>query len=206
MSHRIRLFLGITLGLLSVLVIIFLIWGNTWRMSIANRYYNKVDYDRAQERYEDLLVDLPNSPYILHNLGLSFLKKGQHDKAVNNLREATGGLGGIKLSKSSKGKLKNGFYYNLGNALFDSAEKIQGQQSHSIYQAALDSFKQAIEADPKDLDAKYNYELTLLKLKQPPPSKPPEQQENETENIMNMNDAQYFVPQIKEEEPVDKDW
>ncbi len=206
MNHRARIYLGTALGLILLLALTFLIWGNTWRMFTANRYYNKVDYDRAQERYEDLLVDLPNSPYVFHNLGLSYLKKDQNNKAVNNLREATGGLEGLKLSKSRKSKIKNEFYYNLGNALYDSAEKSKDQGSQANYGEALESFKQAIEADPKDLNAKYNYELTLLKLQQPPSNKPPEQQENEAQNIMNMNDAQYFVPQLREEEPVDKDW
>lgn len=206
MSHRVRLYLGIAFGFICLLVIIFFVWGNTWRMSLANRHYHKGDYDQAQERYEDLLVDLPNSSYLLHNRGLSFLKKGQNDKAVTNLREATGGLEGLALGKSQKNKLKHKFYYNLGNALYDSAEKSQDQQSQASYQEAFGSYKQAIEADPKDLNAKYNYELTLLRLKQPPPNNPPEQQQNEAQNIMDMNDAEYFVPQIREEEPVGKDW
>lgn len=174
-------------------------------MFIANRDYNQADYDRARERYEDLLVDLPNSPYVFNNLGLALLKSGQSPKAVEHLKEAAGGLEGLKEGKSRKGKLKNEFCYNLGYALYDSAEKSQDQQSQGNYQAALDSFKQAIEADPKDLDAKYNYELTLLKLRQPPPDNS-KQRQNEAENIINNDDAQYFVPQIKEEEPVAKDW
>ncbi|MGE5604393.1 MAG: tetratricopeptide repeat protein [Bacteroidota bacterium] len=205
MNHRARLFLGAVIGLLILMATAFLIWGNTWRMSMANRDYNKADYDRARERYEDLLVDLPNSPYVFNNLGLALLKSGQSDKAVNNLKEATGGLEGLKVGKFRKGKLKNEFYYNLGYALYDSAEKSQDQRSQGNYQAALDSFKQAIEADPKDLNAKYNYELTLLKLQQPPPDNS-EQKQNEAQNIINNNDAQYFVPQIKDEEPVAKDW
>lgn len=206
MSRRVRLFIGVSISLVLLLTIAFLIWGNTWRMAMANRDYDKADYDRAQERYEDLLIDLPNSPYVFNNLGLSLFKNDQSDKAIKNLKEATGGLEGLKLGKSRKNKLKNEFYYNMGCALYDAAEKIQDQQSQVYYQDALDSFKRAIEADPKDLDAKYNYELTLLKLQQPPSDKSQEQKENEAQNIMNMNDAQYFVPQIKDEEPVVKDW
>ncbi len=205
MTQRLRIFWGIV-SVLLLLATNFLIWGDTWRMFTANRYYNKADYERAQERYEDLLVDLPNSPYVFNNLGLSFSKSDRNDKAIANLREATGGLESLTLGKSQKSKLKNEFHYNLGNALSSSAEKSQDQQGQANYMEALENFKQAIEANPKDMDAKYNYELTLLRIKQPPPNKPPEQQQNEAENIVNMNDAQYFVPQIKEEEPVDKDW
>lgn len=206
MAHRKRLYLGIAFSLIIVAAIIFLIWGNTWRMSVANRYYNKADYDRAQECYENLLVDMPNSPYILNNLGLALLKKERYDKAIANLKEATGGLEGLAACKSRKNKLKNEFHYNLGNALYGLAEKNQDQQGQAGYGEALDNFKQAVEADPKDMDAKYNYELTLLRLKQPPPNKPTEQQQSEAENIVNMNDAQYFIPLIRDEEPVDKDW
>ena len=200
-----RLILGAVIGLLILLATVLLIWGNTWRMFIANRDYNQADYDRARERYEDLLVDLPNSPYVFNNLGLALLKSGQSQKAVEHLKEAAGGLEGLKGSNSRKSKLKNEFSYNLGYALYDSAEKSQDLQSQGNYQAALDSFKQAIEADPKDLNAKYNYELTLLKLRQPPPDNS-EQRQNEAENIINTDDAQYFVPRIKDEEPVAKDW
>jgi tetratricopeptide (TPR) repeat protein len=204
-NHRARLFLGVVLGLMLLLVIAFLIWGNTWRMSKGNREYQKAEYNRARECYEDLLVDLPNSPYVFNNLGLSLIKSGQNQKAVANLKEATGGLEGLKMGKSRKSKLKNEFYYNLGYAFYDSAEKSRDQESQGNYRAALESFKVAIEADPKDMDAKYNYELTLLKLKQPPPDNS-EQKQNDAQNIMNLNDAQYFVPKIREEEPVDKDW
>lgn len=206
MNHRIRRFWGISLGLILLFAVIALVWGNAWRTATANRYYNKADFERARERYEDLLVDMPKSPYLLHNLGLSLLRKDRNDKAITNLREATAGLEELKTGKSRKKKLKNEFYYNLGNALYVSAEKSQDQQSQANYQEALESFKQAIEADPRDLNAKYNYELTLLRLKQPPPSQQPEQQQNEAQNIVDMNDSQYFVPQIGEEEPVDKDW
>lgn len=206
MALRKRLYLGIAFGLIIVLVIVFLVWGNTWRMSVANKYYHKADYDRAQERYENLLVDMANSPYVLNNLGLSLLKKEQNDKAIVNLKDAASGLEGLAVGKSRKNKLKNEFHYNLGNALYGLAEKSQDQQGQVGYGQALENFKQAIEADPKDMDAKYNYELTLLRVKQPPPNKPPEQQQNEAENIVNMNDAQYFIPKIRDEEPVVKDW
>lgn len=206
MNHRAKLYLGIAAGFILIIATIVLVWGNTWRMAMANRYYNKSDYEMAQERYEDLLVDIPKSPYILHNLGLSLLRKDRNDKAITNLRGATSGLEGLKTGKSRKNKLKNEFYYNLGNALYNSAEKSQDQQSLANYQEALECYKQAIEADPKDMNAKYNYELTLLRLKQPPPSQNQEQQQNEAQNIVNMNDAQYFVPRVREEEPVDKDW
>lgn len=204
MSHRMRLFLGVT-GCFVLLAVAFLIWGNTWRMYLANQDYHKADYDRARERYEDLLVDLPNSPQVFHNLGLSLLKTNQSSKAVNNLKEAAGRLEGLKLSKSRLNKLKNEFHYNLGYALYDTAEKSEDQQSQANYRAALESFRQAIEADPKDLDAKYNYELTLLKLQQPPPDNS-EQKQNETQNIMDLNEAEYFVPLKDDEEPVAKDW
>ena len=206
MGNRVRLSLVAALGLILLSTIAFLIWGNTWRMAMANRVYYNAEYDRAQERYEDLLVDLPNSPYVFNNLGLSLLKNNQGNKAVDNFKEATGGLESLKLGQTRKSKLKNEFCYNMGCALFDVAEKNQDQQGQVNYQGALDSFKRAIEADPKDLNAKYNYELTLLKLQQPPPDKSQEQKEDEAQNIMNMNDAQYFVPQIKDEGPVAKDW
>lgn len=205
MFQRLRAYWIIAFGLI-LLAIVALVWGNTWRMYAANRYYTKADFERAQESYEDLLVDLPRSPYVLNNLGLSYLKQERNEKAIANLKKATDGLEGLALGKFKKNKLQNELHYNLGNALYNMGEKSQDQQDQASYEAALGCFKQAIAANPKDKDAKYNYELTLLRLRQPPPNKPPEQQKNEAENIVNMNDAQYFVPQIREEEPVDKDW
>jgi tetratricopeptide (TPR) repeat protein len=51
---------------------------------------------------------------------------------------------------------KDQFYYNLGNTLY-KLEK---------YDKALESYKQSLIANPDDMDAKKNYELTLKKIKE----------------------------------------
>jgi Ca-activated chloride channel homolog len=57
--------------------------------------------------------------------------------------------------------------YNLGNAFFNqaqAAEQSAPDAANEIYQKALNFFKQAIEIDPTDKIAKYNYELAAKKI------------------------------------------
>ena len=156
-----------------ILLIANLVWGKTMRMSKANQLFSKSQTDKAKAIYEDLAVDSPKSPYILHNIGLSYLKLGENDRAVEYFKNSLKEFESIKLNPVRKKDALSLDYYHLGSAQFQSAAK--NSQDHSsgqgqpgganLYQEALDNFQKAIENNPKDMDAKYNYELTKLRLK-----------------------------------------
>ncbi len=158
-----------------VLALLFLIsvltWGKTVRVAKANRLLvPPVEPDgpaKARRVYEDLLVDQPRSPFLLHNLGLTFYRDGNMEAAAEHFQAAGEELGETILNMKYRRQLAHKFHYHQGNACFAAAENAPTtEEAVAGYQEALAHFQQAIKADPVDHDAKYNYELTLLRLKE----------------------------------------
>ncbi|MCL6589029.1 MAG: hypothetical protein K6U80_03665 [Firmicutes bacterium] len=180
MKKPVKVILLIIAGLIFIALMVTFVWGKTLRMASANKLFaakDQTNQTKASKVYEDLAVDEPNSPYVLHNLGLSQYRQGNFDQAAGTLQKALKTLEGVKLSPKLVKKLLHPFQYHFGNAIFKLAAKNEanqpGQSIQSgqppqpaeLYQAALESYQKAIEANPDDLDAKYNYELARLRIK-----------------------------------------
>jgi hypothetical protein len=166
-----------------------LVWGKTLKMAKANRLLIASQPEQARMIYEQMAASSPESPYILHNLGLVFYKESQYDKAIANLSNAQKKIEGpeSRANKSLQNDLANNVGYNLGNALFKQAEKTTGEQGTNAYQSALDNYKKAIIANRNDPDAKFNYELTKLRLKQMRQSQSTPKNENQNQNDQKQN-------------------
>jgi tetratricopeptide (TPR) repeat protein len=179
MKKPFNLIIYLIVALLVLLLLATLVWGKTWKMAQANQLLLSSQPKQAQAIYEELAAGSPESPYILHNLGLAFYKQEQYDKAVANLSNALKKMEAAGLNSSRT--LTNRFCYNLGNALFKLAEKSPGQQAgqnENSYQTALENYQKAIGADRSDFTAKYNYELTKIRLKQAENKPSPPNQQN----------------------------
>ncbi len=163
-----RLILYIFLALMAFLTISALVWGQTLKMAKANRLLTASQPERARTIYEQMAAHNPESPHLLHNLGLVFYAENQYEKAVANFSNAQKKIAAPEFhsGQSIQKDLSNRIAYNLGNALFKQAEKTSGEQSNHYYQSALENYKKAIISNRRDLDAKYNYELTGTRLKQ----------------------------------------
>ncbi len=126
----------------------------------GNRQYAGGKYDEAILNYQKALQELPESPEVFFNLGAAEYQKKNYEQA--------GKLFGRSIALSAA--LQAPAAYNLGGALYREGKLIE----------SLAAFKKAIELDPRDADAKFNYELVSLKLKeqeQKPPPKPEEKQD-----------------------------
>jgi Ca-activated chloride channel family protein len=160
----------ILIGVAVVILLIMagLVWGQSLRMVRGNGLFKSGDFKKAREIYADLSVDEPKSPYVHHNLGLSYYKDNESEKTLENLRQAVKELEALPENTPSKKELLNKFYYHLGDGLFKNAAKAGGDQGQAanLYQEALQNFQKAVEANPGDQDAKYNYELTKLRLQE----------------------------------------
>lgn len=163
-----------------------LVWGQSLRMVQANGLFKSGDYKKAREIYADLSVDEPKSPYVHHNLGLSYYKDNEFEKTLENLRQAVKELEALPENTPSKKELLNKFYYHLGDGLFKNAAKAEGnpEQAANLYQEALQNFQKAVEVNPSDQDAKYNYELTKLRLQEAKD----QQQQNKNDKNKNAQD------------------
>lgn len=217
MNRTVKLILIIGAICIILLMVVGFVWGKTIVMARANSLFKAGEYQKAQGIYEDLNVDLPTSPYVLHNLGLCFYQQGQYSKASEFLKKAYEMLKKEKLDPANQEKLSAEFCYNLGNAYFKAAaqKSVAPPDKYKLYQEALDSFRNALIVNPHDQDAKYNYELTLLRIEQknkPQPSQDQkeqqQQQKEEAEAMLKMTEHgdQYQNQIFIDNNPNGKDW
>ncbi len=133
-----------------------------------------------------LAQEKPTTPEHAYNLGIDFYNKLDYNKAIDNF---------LKAFNTEDSKLEQWINYNLGNAAFKKGEKIQEaniQQAQQAYKQALEFFHRAIELNPQDKNAKYNYELTALKLEQT--------QQQQQENKQRQKDQPQKQQQQKEKQ------
>ena len=110
-------------------------------------------------RFERLLKQRPHDPALHYNLGTVRYRQGRYDTAAESLSAAVASSGSSLQGRAS---------YNLGNAhyrLGRAAEQAVPGQAVDFYHNALEEYRCAIRQDPKDADAKYNYELVDQHLK-----------------------------------------
>ena len=118
-----------------------------------------VSNDSQASRFERLLKQRPNDPALHYNLGTTHYQHGRYDKAAESLKLAVASSGSSLQGRAS---------YNLGNAhyrLGRATAQTSPNQAVGFYQKALEDYRFAIRQDPKDADAKYNYELVEHWLK-----------------------------------------
>lgn len=175
----------IVLIILALLLFVsVLTWGKTVRVAKANRFLvDPAEPDgtaKARQVYEDLLVDLPRSPYLLHNMGLTFYRDGSLEEAAEHFQSAGEELEKTDINIKQRRNLAHKFHYHQGNAWFSAAESaLTNEEAVAVYEKALAHFQQAIKANPADHDSKYNYELTLLRLEQAESETNPDKEEQQ---------------------------
>ena len=127
----------------------------------GNRSYNKEVYDEAMTKYTEVLIDLPNSPYIHFNIGNAAYKKEDYEEAAKSYSKAASLAADVMLESKA--------YYNLGNCKYRQGklkENTNLGETISLYREALDYYKQALDKNPKDTNAKYNHEFVERKIKE----------------------------------------
>ena len=149
---------------LTVVVLLLLIGGEAsaqWKkergwVRKGNRLFEKGYFDQSVESYERALQYDSTSFEAKYDLASALYKNKRYDKAESTLMAL--------LSDTTRTELERGeVAYNLGNTQFEQQK----------YQEALSSYRFAMRCNPDDEDAKHNYFLTKLMLKQQ------EQQQNQ---------------------------
>lgn len=109
----------------------------------GNRSYERLDYNKAAERYQQAIGVCDSCYEATFNLGDALYKQKEYDEA--------GKIFSALAADSTRSDLDRAqSYYNLGNTLF--------QQKR--YQEALSAFKKSLRLNPADLETKYNYAYT----------------------------------------------
>lgn len=119
----------------------------------GNRLYRAGKYAEAVEAYRAALRGGTDTPVLHYNLGTALLKLGRYDEAEQQLRAALGAV---------EPDTRESVYYNLGSRfLEDARQNPQPQAAGTLYDAAVEAYRQALRLAPDDMAAKWNYELAL---------------------------------------------
>lgn len=109
----------------------------------GNRSYERLDYNKAAERYKQAIEVCDSCYEATFNLGDALYKQKEYDEA--------GKIFSALAADSTRSDLDRAqAYYNLGNTLFQQKK----------YQEALSAFKKSLRLNPADLETKYNYAYT----------------------------------------------
>jgi len=138
----------------------------------ANKLYQEKKYAEALKRYTEAQLEAPDSPQLHYNLGNVFFRQGEMEKAREEYRRAIAAADATLDPKA---------VYNLGNTFFNQQQ----------FQEAVQAYQRTLKLSPKDMDAKRNLELALLKMKQ--------QQQPQKKNDSNQDSKQ--DPNKKGQEP-----
>ncbi|MDD9887710.1 MAG: tetratricopeptide repeat protein, partial [Candidatus Marinimicrobia bacterium] len=111
-------------------------------------HYENQEFEAAQQYYESVLMERGNNPEAHFGRGASSFQRGDLETAKQSFEQSL---------KSEDASLQAKAMYNLGNTFY------QNQKTEE----ALAFYRKALELDPTDKEAKYNYEY--LKYLQDPP-------------------------------------
>lgn len=111
------------------------------KMKDANRLYREGKYGEALKVYSEAAAENPEHPVVNYNIGNVLYKTGKMDNAIEKYAASTNIVEAV---------------FNTGNAMYRK-QKLQ---------EALTLYRQALIKNPKDLDAKFNYEFVKKKLEQ----------------------------------------
>ena len=101
--------------------------------------YNNNNFEAAQKFYESVLLERGSDPEAQFGRGASLYQQGDLETAKQSFEETL---------KSTNSSLKAKAMYNLGNTFYQN-QKVE---------EAIAFYRKAIELDPDDKEAKYNYE------------------------------------------------
>jgi Ca-activated chloride channel family protein len=142
----------------------------------GNRLYEEKKYPEAMKRYTEAQIEAPDSPQLHYNLGNVFFRQGEIEKAREEYRRALA---------AADASLDPRAIYNLGNTFF----------SQQQYQEAVNAYQRTLKLSPRDMDAKRNLELALLRMKQ--------QQQQQKQNPSQGKDQDKDRPQQGEKQKPD---
>jgi Ca-activated chloride channel homolog len=152
--------------------------------SKAARLYREEQYDEALEKYDKALERKPDDPALEYNKAVVLYQKGEMEKAQGYF---------LKASALGKDDIEKKAVYNVGNTKYRIGESFSQTSPDSalkIYAQAAEYYKRAIELDPEDMDAKYNYEFTLNKMRQMEDQKKDEQKKEDQKDQQDQEDKE----------------
>jgi Ca-activated chloride channel family protein len=125
----------------------------------GNRLLAAGKYEEAAAKYNEALVDQPDSPQLHFNQGVAAYKQGKYDDALKAFQQ-------VPTSDDDPARTAR-VVFSMGNTkakLAEAAEPSDPKTALSNYAEALALYRRAMGAAPDDIDSKFNHELVEKKL------------------------------------------
>jgi Ca-activated chloride channel family protein len=130
----------------------------------ALREYEAGRYGVALEEFERWLQKRPEDERLAFNAGAAAYREGIYDRAAQYFEQA---------ARSTDLRLQEWAYYNRGNSLYRMGEKTPDPaRRRTLWQEALQQYLYALQLNPNNADARYNYEFVQERLRELPPPPP----------------------------------
>jgi len=149
-------------------------------------HYQSQEYDAAQDYYESVLMENRNNPQAQFGRGSSAFQRGDMETAKHGFEQSL---------KSHDVQLQSKAMYNLGNTFFKNDKK----------EEALAFYRKALELNPEDKDAKFNYEFLKYQEKPPEDQQKQEQDQNKDSEENQEQDQQDQEKEKQEQEEKNQD-
>ncbi|MBI1817738.1 MAG: tetratricopeptide repeat protein [Deltaproteobacteria bacterium] len=154
----------------------------------GNRLLAAGKYEEATAKYNEALVDQPDSPQLHFNQGVAAYKQGKYDDALKAFQQVP--TSDDDLARTAR------VAFSMGNTkakLAEAAESSDPKAALSNYAEALALYRRAMGAAPDDLDSKFNHELVekkLADLKKKLEEQQKEKQDQQQQNEQNQDQQQ----------------
>ncbi|MFC1785002.1 tetratricopeptide repeat protein, partial [Candidatus Neomarinimicrobiota bacterium] len=170
--------------LTSLIIFAFSITGLLADDDGLNHYKNK-KFEEAKAYYEKILTAREDNAAANLGLGASQYQLGDITNAAKSFEEAL---------KSEDMNIQDRAYYNMGNSLY-SQQKIEESIAY---------YRKALELNPNDNDAKFNYELAKYIAQQQQDQNNENQNDQQDKQNQDQNDSKNDNDQDNESQDTDK--
>jgi len=121
--------------------------------------YQSKNYDEALKQFLSAKGVKPNMGELKSNTASALYQMKKYKEALEEFS---------KIDPAKSGIQKSDFYYNLGNSFYRTYQPGNANQPGDLspLEKALANYKKSLIANPSDLNAKKNFELTQKKLEE----------------------------------------
>jgi Ca-activated chloride channel homolog len=138
----------------------------------GNQAYARQAYDEALQAYQEAQSSSPDLAEPYYNSANVLYREGKYEEALKALDQAA------QLAQTAQ--VAQGSHFNAGNAAFEAKS----------WEAAAESYRQALLRDPADLDAKHNLELVLQQMQKQQDQQKQDQQKQDQQGGQGQQDQQ----------------
>ena len=144
-------------------------------------FYQNQEYDEAKGYYEKILLERGDNAQAHFGLGASSYQQGDIEVAKEGFQESL---------KTSDNNLRSKAFYNLGNTFYKNNKTNE----------ALSFYRKALELNPNDKDALFNYEYLKYQKKPPEKDKDNQEQKDQEQKEEEQKEEEQKEEEQKEEE------